>query len=112
MLKAIAISLLVLFALVLAWHLVFPIAGGVIALTSGIWSFIVASIVMICATIFMLFLFTGLGILLLGLFVFFWIVIGIALFPILFPILVPLLILFAFILFIRKRYLERKEKDI
>lgn len=103
MIGTLILSIAILLALVIGWHLIFPILGGVIAITSIAWLVIVGSITAFCIAILLLFVFTGVGIFVLGIFVLIWIVIAVVLFPFLFPILIPIFIIFLFISVLRRR---------
>ena len=91
--NVILITLVLMCVLVVAWHLLLPILGITIALSAGIWSVAIASIVLLCIATLLFFIFTGIGALLLGGVVFIWTVVAIILFPLLFPILLPILLL-------------------
>lgn len=103
MIGTLILTIIILLALVIGWHLIFPILGGVIAITATAWLVIVASIVAFCIAILLLFILTGAGIFILAIFALIWIIVAVVLFPILFPILVPLFILFLFISYLRRR---------
>ena len=108
MMRALFVSLFLLVALVVGWHFLFPIADGMVSITTGIWSFVVATVVIYCVAILLLFIFTGIGIFVLGIFATVWFAIAIALFPIAFPIFIPLLITVLFISYVRRRQLKKK----
>jgi hypothetical protein len=107
MLGTLVISILILLALVIGWHLLFPLMGGVIAITATVWFVIVGSIVAFCIGILLLFVFTGVGIFLLGLLALIGTIAAIVLFPILFPILLPLFVVFLFVSYVRRRHQDR-----
>lgn len=96
-----------LFAIVLVvigWHIIFPLIGGAIIVTSAVWFAIVGSIVAFCIVVLLAFIFTtGLGIFILGLIFFIWTVLAIILFPVVFPIVLPLLIIYFIIAFFRRK---------
>ena len=89
----ILISLVIMLALVIAFHLLLPLLGISIALSAGIWGVAVASIVLMCVATLLFFIFTGIGIIILGVFVFIWTILAIVFFPLLFPVLIPILLL-------------------
>lgn len=91
--KTILITLLVMLALVGAFHVLLPLLGIAIAITAGIWSVAVITILVICISTLLFFLLTGGGAFILGIFVFIWTVLAIVLFPLLFPILIPVFLL-------------------
>lgn len=110
MLGTLILSIVILIALVVGWHLIFPILGGVIAITATAWIFIVGSIAAFCIAILLLFIFTGVGIFVLGIFALIWTVIAVVLFPFLFPILIPLFIIFLFISLLRRKQTTSEKK--
>jgi len=57
----------------------------------------------VCGVILLFYMLAGIAAFVLGLMVFIWCVIAIALFPMVFPVLVPLLIVVAFIAILRRR---------
>ena len=107
MLATLIMSILILLVLVVGWHLLFPLMGGVIAITATAWLVIVGSIAAFCIGILLLFIFTGVGIFIMGLLALIGTVVAIVLFPILFPILLPLFVVFLFVSYIRRRHQNR-----
>lgn len=103
MLGTLLLTILIIIALVVGWHIIFPLIGGAIALTAGAWFIVVGAITAICIATLLLFIFTGVGIFILGLFVLIGTVLAVVFIPILFPILIPLFILFLFISLFRRR---------
>ena len=100
----ILITLLVMLILVVAGHIILPMLGITIAITAGIWSVAIATVVLLCVSSLLFFIFTGIGIFILGIFAFAWTIAAIVLFPLLFPILIPVLLLMLMIgLIARKR---------
>ena len=91
--KTILITLLVMLALVGAFHILMPLLGITLAITASIWSIAIVTIVMLCVAALLFFILTGVGAFVLGIFVFVWTVLAIILFPLLFPILIPVLLL-------------------
>lgn len=102
------IILIILAAMLLsiaAWHVLLPALGiSLVALTAGVWNIAVATIVIICVATLLFFIFTGIGVLILSMFVLIWTIVAIVLFPLLFPIVLPALILMLVIgLILRKK---------
>ncbi len=91
--KIILFTLLLMLILVFAWHLLLPILGISMAITASVWGVAIATIVLICIATLLFFIFTGIGIFILGVFVFVWTMLAIFLFPLLFPLLIPILLL-------------------
>ncbi len=91
--KIVLLTLLIMLLLVVAWHVLLPILGITIALTASIWGIAIATIVLICVATLLFFIFTGIGAIVLGVFVLAWSILAIVLFPLLFPILIPVLLL-------------------
>jgi hypothetical protein len=106
---ALIFTIALIIVLVVGWHLIFPILGGVIAISAIAWLFIVGSIIAFSIGILLLFFITGVGIFVLAVIALIWTVIAIILFPILFPILIPLFIIFLFISRLRRRQIESKK---
>ena len=107
MAKKLAIALAVLMLAIVAWGLFLesnavtivingqPVTGplkGVI----GAGGFVVAVIALLCAAILLVFVFTGIGIFVLGCIVFFGVVLALLAFPFLLPVLIPLAIIWGF----------------
>jgi len=95
-------------AVVLGWHFGLPLLGGLIAITSGAWAILIASVIFLCVAIMLIFIFTGTGIFILSIFAFIWTAIAIALFPVLLPIIAPIFIIFMLISYMRRK---RKRED-
>lgn len=91
--KVILFTLLLMLVLVAAWHLLLPLMGISMAITASVWGIAIATVVMLCIATLLFFVFTGIGIFILGIFVFVWTILAIALFPLLFPVLIPVLLL-------------------
>lgn len=102
MFRAFLFTLFIILALVIGWHLIFPIMGGVIAITATIWFALLASIVVFCIAVMMLFALTGFGIVAICVFFAVWTGVAVVLFPVIFPILLPLFIIFLFVAIYRK----------
>lgn len=91
--KTILITLLVMLALVGAFHVFLPLLGVTIAITASIWSVAIGTIILLCIATLLFFILTGVGAFVVGVVVFVWTVLAIILFPLLFPILIPVLLL-------------------
>lgn len=89
----ILVTLAIMLVLVIAWHLILSMLGITIALSAGLWGVAVITTVLICVATLLFFIFTGIGVFILGIFVFAWTALAIILFPLLFPIMIPLLLL-------------------
>jgi hypothetical protein len=87
-------ALLLMFIAIISWHVFIALLGGAFVIGATAWSVVVGSVFAMCVGILLLFLFTGIGILLLGLIAAIWTIVAIALFPVLFPILAPIFIIF------------------
>lgn len=99
--------LILILSLVIGWHVIFALVGGTILIGAGIWATVVISVVLFSAGTLFIFLFTGIGVLIIGMIFAFWTLVAIILFPILFPILLPLFIIFGFIAYMRRRQIEK-----
>ena len=88
--------------LVIGWHIIFSILGGVFLIGATAWGIAIVSVMVFAIGILMLFLFTGVAGIVIGVLFAIWTIIAIILFPILFPLLLPLFIIYAFISFTRK----------
>lgn len=95
--------LIIILALIGAWHVLLPLLGGVVVVTAGLWGFAVASVIVFCVGILLLFLLTGIAGFLIVVLGGVWTVVAIALFPVLLPLMLPLLIILAFISYARGR---------
>ncbi len=73
--------------------------GGII----GIGSSLVVVISLICAATLLVFFFAGFGLVVLGAFVFFGVIVAGFMFPFAFPVLVPLLIVWVFVALVQSR---------
>ena len=97
------ITLLSILVLVVVWHIFFPMLGVVVAVGAGAWSMLVGTVVFLSVAVLLFFLLTGVGILILSIFSFIWVVFAITLFPFLFPLFLPLLVIVLFIAYIRRK---------
>lgn len=91
--KNVLIVLLLMLILLLSFHLLFPLLGISLVISATIWGVAIATIFLICVATMLFFLFSGVGIFILGLIVLGWTLIAIILFPLLFPIVIPVLLL-------------------
>lgn len=109
----IVLLLLLSLGIIVGWHFFFPLlVGGVIAITAATWGILVASVVIFCTAILLVFIFAGAGAFILGIFAFVWLVLAVILFPIIFPIVFPLFVLLLIIsYFVRRRKRLEKEKN-
>ncbi len=99
-------------ALVLGWHIIFPIIGGAIVLTAFVWFFMLGAILLFGIATMLLFIFTRTGVILLAGVLFALYVVSVILIPVLFPILIPLLIIFLVISLMRNRKVERNQERV
>ncbi len=108
MIYVILFLLFLILTSVIGWHILFALVlGGVFAISAMGLVVIIASVVVFCALVLLLFLFTIPGIFILGLIFTIWTLIAIVLFPILFPILLPLFIIFGFIAYVRRKNIRK-----
>ena len=104
MLRIVIFALLLMFVAIISWHVFIALLGGAFVIGATAWGVVVGTVFAMCIGILLLFLVTGIGILLLGLIAAVWTVVAIALFPVLFPILAPIFIIFLVIsYFCRKK---------
>lgn len=103
--------ILLLLAVIVGWHIIFPILGGVIAISAIVWFLIVGSILAFCFAIMLLFVLTGTGVFVLAFLALVWTVLAIVLFPILFPILLPLFVLILIISYFRRKQNEKSNRS-
>ena len=94
MFRIVIFALLLMFIAVISWHVFMALVGGALIIGTTAWGVVVGTVFALCVGILLLFLFTGIGILLLGLFAAIWTIVAIVLFPVLFPILAPIFIIF------------------
>ena len=94
MFRIVLFALLLMFIAIISWHVFIALLGGAFVIGATAWGVVVGSVFAMCVGILLLFLFTGIGILLLGLIAAIWTIVAIALFPVLFPILAPIFIIF------------------
>lgn len=97
-------ALIILLILVVGWHLLLPMLGITVAAFSATYfNAAMATIIIICIATLLFFVFTGIGIVLLGIAAVIWSLIAIILFPLLFPIVLPALLLMIVVGMILKR---------
>ncbi|OGO90732.1 MAG: hypothetical protein A3F41_05690 [Coxiella sp. RIFCSPHIGHO2_12_FULL_44_14] len=99
----VVIAILLMAVLLLGWHLLFPVLGLTLVVGAGAWGIVVGTIAVLCTTILLFFIFTGIGILIVGLLVVIWALLAIVFFPILFPLLIPLLVILLIVAWVRNR---------
>lgn len=105
------LAILALIILMVGWHIIFPLLGGVLIVTTGIWLMLLISIGIFAISFVLLFVITRAGILLLGLPLLILALIFIILVPVLFPIIIPLIIIFLVISYFRDRELKQKKSS-
>lgn len=103
LLKNLLLAIGIILLLVIGWHVILAILGITFAITAGAYGVVVGTIVALCVAILLFFVFSGVGIFIVGLLAFIWAVVAIALFPIFFPLLVPVLVIMFFIGLFRRR---------
>lgn len=91
--KVVLITVLVMLALILLWHLLLPALGVGIVLSSTVLGVAIANIILICIAAMFFFFLTGTIIMIFGVLVLIWTIAAVILFPVLFPILIPVLLL-------------------
>jgi hypothetical protein len=107
MLNILVLALILMFAAVIGWHLVVALLGGAFVIGTAAWGVVVGTVFALCVAIMLLFILTGIGLLLLGIFAAIWTVVAIVLFPVLFPILAPLFIIILFIIYMRRNQTKK-----
>jgi hypothetical protein len=90
------IILAVVLALVI-WHLVLPMSAAVVAGGLGIGAVAGIAVAVMCLAMFLFAIFTGVGVLVVGILSLIGAILGIVFFPFLFPILIPMLVVMALI---------------
>ncbi len=98
--------LLILFV-VMGWHFVFALLGGVLIISAAGIFIAIASIVMFCVAVLISLSLPGAFALIIGGVFAIWTIIAIVLAPILFPIVLPLFIIFAVLVQYSKRTTRR-----
>lgn len=96
-------AIAIILMLVSGWHMLFPVLPVALTMTATIWGVVVATITLLCITIVLFLVFTGLGVVLLGCFAFTWAMLAIGFFPVIFPLLAPLLVILLFIVVWRRQ---------
>ena len=86
LLKSLFIAIAIMLLLVVGWHILLGILGITFAITASAWGVIVGTIVAISVAILLFFVFSGIGIFVVGLLAFIWAIVAIVLFPIFFSI--------------------------
>ncbi len=97
------IALVLIAVLIIAWHLLLPLLGVSLAITGGIFSALIVTIILMCVGIGLFFLLTGLGVVIVSILAVVVAIVAIILFPVLFPIVVPLLIILLLVGYYRRK---------
>jgi len=108
MLKAFIIALIVMFGLLAMIHVAMPVFAGVIAVGTGIWAFLITSVVAFCVFIMAIFLVPIAVFYIIGVVAVAWLVLAIFALPLAFPILLPLFIVMLFVMYNRR---QRKKSN-
>ncbi len=103
MFRSLAIVLIIFLLLILGGHITLTLLHGAVAISLTIWTLLIASVFFFCLSIFLFFVLTWVGVLVLGCVAVVWTVLAVILFPILLPILLPLLLVLFFISYIRHK---------
>lgn len=111
MMRALGITILVIFGILLGWFFFFPMLGGIIALTAQAWAILITSVIVFCVAVMLVFVITSSGLLILGIGAFVWTLLAIALFPIIFPVLAPLFIILLFLAYIVRRQKRKRSNE-
>jgi hypothetical protein len=104
----IAFVILVIAGVLVGYYFFPAVLVGTIAVTSVLGAILFATLIAFCIGLFLVFLFSGVGIFVVGLALLVWFIIAIALFPVLFPLLLPLLLAFCVISFLRRRQIKKQ----
>ncbi|MDD5458509.1 MAG: hypothetical protein PHF37_03855 [Phycisphaerae bacterium] len=114
MLKKLAIGLVIVVLVILALSLLASthavtimingqeIVGPLSRTAAGLWGFIVSAVALFCVAILLVFVFAGVGIIILGGLVLVGLILAAVMFPFLLPLLIPLLIVWAVVAASRK----------
>ncbi len=103
MLGFLAMIIIAMLIIIVGWHLIFPLLGGALVITGAAWFAILATIIAFSMVMLFAFIFTGIGIFILGILFSIGVVIAIVLFPVLFPIVLPLFIVYWVVSYLRRR---------
>jgi len=113
MIRKLAIALAVLMLAILGWVLFVqsdavtvtingqPVATSLVGL-GGVWGILVTFVVVFCVAILLTFVFVGVGLIILGVFLLVGLVVAAVLFPIVLPLLIPLFIIWLVVAISRK----------
>jgi hypothetical protein len=113
MAKKLAIALAILMLAIVAWGLLLESNAVTIVINGqqvtgplkdaiGVGGLVVALIALFCAAILLVFVFAGIGVIVLGCFILVGMIIAVLAFPFLLPVLIPLAILWGFIAITRR----------
>ena len=119
MLKKLALILVVLMLIFLAWSLLglstdvsFTINGrtitGPIDAVIGLWDLILTTVILFCVAILLAFVFAGVGLVILGTLSFVAVILTAVLLPFLLPLVIPLFIVWVFCAILRRDKAEKK----
>lgn len=100
------IAIILILAVVIGFHLLFPLLGATLAVSGLMWGVLVASVTILSIIILLFFILSGAAIVFLGAFGFVCSVVAIVLFPIFIPLLVPLFILMCLIGLFRRKAIK------
>lgn len=101
--KPLLIAVVAIIALVILYHLLWPLLGLAIVFSAGAWAIIVLSVVLFSIGIMLFFIFPAMVVGIISLFAFVWVLLALMLFPFLFPVLIPIFILLLFFAYIRRK---------
>lgn len=105
------LAILALIILMVGWHIIFPLLGGVLMITAGVWLMLMIAMGIFAISFILLFVMAPIGILFLGLPLLVLALVFIILVPVLFPIIIPLVIIFWVISYFRHRELKHKKSS-
>ena len=114
MMKKLALVLAILMIILLGWSLLWPGAHvsltingheitGPVGTAVGIWQVILATVILFCVAILLVFVFAGVGLVILGCLALVGFILAATLLPFMLPLLIPLLIVWLFCAILCKR---------
>lgn len=83
--------------MVAIWHLTVPFTGVPLAVTSGVWGLVSGTVMMLCVAALLFFMLPLIGVFIISAFLFVWVCLVVAIFPIIFPVVVPVFLLCLFV---------------
>jgi len=101
--KIVLVTLLVILAIVLGFHILLPLLGIAIVISATMWGIAISAIVLISIAILLFFLISGIAVIFTSIGAAFFVVVAIIAFPLLLPILAPLLLLMLAVALLMKR---------